>query len=448
MGRLLNFHGGVPWKLPLLVAVLVLLTSASLYWYSARRERKSEIESLLIHGRSLARILATSSEDAVFRQDADTLRKAVDRVAQEQDVAYVVVSDSTNRFRVQAGATPAPEIQDYPPAPAEQPVGESLYDVSAPVARKRLDFTSSDAPGAQQIGSDTSSRPAGVARIGMSLARVDAAMEQRHLAWILMTLVLAAIGAGVAHVVTRVASARVPKPDVPVADGDWEHEAEKRARELRESLAQQAATSAILRIIATSASDLQPALDAVAEHAAKLCTANDAHVHLVTGAELQWVAGFGPLPVAAKTESLPITPGLIAGRAVLERRVIHIHDAVRELEEYPDSKRIQSRVGYRTILVAPLLWQGSAIGTISIRRMQVHPFSDTQIELVKTFADQAAIAVENTRLFHELRNRNQALTEAVELQTAGSGILRVDQRLSGQSAAGAGRGHAQRGQAV
>ena len=90
MGRLLNFHGGVPWKLPLLVAVLILLTSASLYWYSAGHERKSQIESLLIHGRSLARILATSSEDAVFRQDADTLRKTVDRVSQEQDVAYVV----------------------------------------------------------------------------------------------------------------------------------------------------------------------------------------------------------------------------------------------------------------------------------------------------------------------------------------------------------------------
>jgi GAF domain-containing protein/anti-sigma regulatory factor (Ser/Thr protein kinase) len=429
VSRPLGFDGTSPWKLPLLVATLILLTSGSLYWYSAGRERKSEIDSVLIHGRSLALILAANSEDAVFRQDADTLRRAVDRVAQEQDVAYALVSDSANRFKVQAGATPAPDVQEYLAAPVEQPVGESLYDISVPVARKHLDFTSSDARSSPGVSgpqqSDTSSKPAGIARVGMSLARVDAAIEQRHLAWFLMTLVLAAIGAGVAHAATRVALARAPKFDAPMADGDWEHEAEMRARELRESLAQQAATSAILRIIATSARDLQPALDAVAEHAAKLCTANDAHVHLVTGAELQWVAGFGPLPVAAKTESLPVSPGLIAGRAVLERKVIHIHDAVRELDDYPDSKSIQARAGYRTILVAPLLWQGSAIGTISIRRMQVNPFSDTQVELVKTFADQAAIAIENTRLFHELRNKNQTLAEAVEQLAATGDVLRV-----------------------
>jgi GAF domain-containing protein/anti-sigma regulatory factor (Ser/Thr protein kinase) len=424
VSRLSNFQAGAPWKLPLLSAVLIVFTSASLYWYLGPRERQSQVESLLIFGRSLARGLATNSEDAVFRQDADALRKMVERISREQDVAYASVSDSTGRFRVQAGAIRAPEIQDYP---AEQPVGESLYDVSVPVPRRRLDFTGTDGvslsgPSGAQAASDMSSKPAGVARIGLSLARIDAGIEQRHFVWILMTLVLAAVGAAITRLVTRPASAPAPKPDVPEAISDWEHEAELRARELRESLAQQAATSAILRIIASSASDLQPALDAVAEHAAKLCGATDAQIYLVTGPDLQWIAGFGPLPVT-KAESVPISPTLVSGKAVLERRTVHIQDAALELEEFPDSKLIRSRLGYRTMLVTPLLWQGSAIGVIIIRRMQMNPFADTQIELLKTFADQSAIAIENTRLFHELRARNQSLTEALDRQTASSEIL-------------------------
>jgi GAF domain-containing protein/anti-sigma regulatory factor (Ser/Thr protein kinase) len=428
VSRLLNIRTGVQWKLTLLVTALVLCTSASLFWYFARNERQSQLESLLIYGRSLARVLATNSEDAVFRQDSDALRKTVERTSREPDVVYASVSDSTGRFRVQAGATPAPDVGGNASAPAEQQVGEALFDISAPVARKRLDFTASepsDLQGAQQTVSDTTLKPAGVARVGLSLARADAAIEERRLVWILITLLLAAIGGGATHLlVTRLASVRAPTPEDSTSESDWEHEAELRSRELRESLDQQAATSAILRIIASSASDLQPALDAVAEHAARLCGATDAQIYLVTGADLQWIAGFGPLPVT-RAESVPIRPALVSGKAILERCSVHIQDAARELEEFPDSKLIRSRIGYRTMLVTPLLWQGTAIGVIIIRRMQMHPFSDTQIQLLKTFADQSAIAIENTRLFHELRVRNQALTQALDQQTASTEVLRA-----------------------
>ena len=390
-----------------------------------------------------ARWLASSRRTAktpCCAKTADALRKTVERTSREPDVVYASVSDSTGRFRVQAGATPAPDIGGNASAPAEQQMGAALFDISAPVARKRLDFTASepsDLPGAQQ-GSDTTLRPAGVARIGLSLARIDAAIEERRLAWILITLLLAAIGGGATHLlVTRLASVRAPTPEDSTSESDWEHEAELRSRELRESLDQQAATSAILRIIASSASDLQPALDAVAEHAARLCGATDAQIYLVTGADLQWIAGFGPLPVT-RAESVPIRPSLVSGKAILERCSVHIQDAARELEEFPDSKLIRSRIGYRTMLVTPLLWQGAAIGVIIIRRMQMHPFSDTQIELLKTFADQSAIAIENTRLFHELRVRNQALTEALDQQTASTEILRAISSSPTKSPAGAG----------
>jgi GAF domain-containing protein/anti-sigma regulatory factor (Ser/Thr protein kinase) len=431
LSRLLTLRARVQWKLTVLVVLLILCTSASLYWYFARHERQRQIESLLIYGRSLTRVLAANSEDAVLRQDADALHGIVKRASLEQDVAYASVSDSTGRFRVQAGAVSAPDFGGASSAPAEQPIGESIYDVSVPVARRRLDFTASDpalpgeSPGTQQAASDTALKPAGVARIGLSLARVDGAIEQQRLVWILITLLLAGIGGGAAHVINRFASVQPQKPEGgSEAESDWEHEAELRSRELRESLEQQAATSAILRIIASSPADLQPALDAVAEHAARLCGATDAQIYLVTGADLQWIAGFGPLPVT-KAESVPIRPTLVAGKAVLERCTVHIRDAALELEEFPDSKLIRSRIGYRTMLVTPLLWQGSAIGVIIIRRMQMNPFSGTQIELLKTFADQSAIAIENTRLFHELRSRNQALSEALDQQTASTEILRA-----------------------
>jgi len=427
--RLLGFRMGVQWKLTLLVALLILSTSSALFWFFARSDKRSQVESLLMYGRSVARVLAGNSENAVAAQDADALRRMVERTSREPDIVYAVVSDSSGKLRISAGTSPAPDIGSTSSTAAEQSIGDSLYDIAVPIARRRLDFTASDSgtPPAetQEPAADTTLRPAGLARIGLSLARVDAEIEQRRLAWILITFLLAAIGAGTTHLLlTRLASTRRPEPESSPRESDWEHEAELRSRELRESLEQQAATTAILRIIATSASDLQPALDAVAEHAARLCGATDAQIYLVTGSDLQWIAGFGPLPVT-RAETVPIRPSLVAGKAVLERCTVHIQDAARDLEAFPDSKRIRSPIGYRTMLVTPLLWQDSSIGVIIIRRMQMHPFSDTQIELLKTFADQSAIAIENTRLFHELRTRNQSLVQALDQQTASSEILRA-----------------------
>jgi GAF domain-containing protein len=191
--------------------------------------------------------------------------------------------------------------------------------------------------------------------------------------------------------------------------------------ELQERLEQQTATSKILGVIASSPTDLQPVLDAVAESATRLCEANDARILRIDGDLLRLAASYGPMPVApiVREQGIPLNRGAVAGRAVIDQRVIHVHDLAAEPDtEFPDSKRYQQVTGYRTILAVPLLREGLPIGAIVMRRLEVSPFSEKQITLLKTFADQAVIAIENVRLFQELK-------ESLEQQTATSEILGV-----------------------
>ncbi len=203
-------------------------------------------------------------------------------------------------------------------------------------------------------------------------------------------------------------------------------EVQTRNREISEALEQQTATSEILKVIASSPTDIQPVLDVIAQNAARLCDPALATIRLIEGESLRQVADFGPSGNLPGGDIFPLDRGSVSGRAIVDRQPIHVHDLAAEIEtEYPAMKDIQKRYNARTVLAVPLLREGIAIGNILLRRTEVLPFTSVQIALLETFASQAVIAIENVRLFNELQDRNREITESLEQQTATSDILQV-----------------------
>ena len=203
------------------------------------------------------------------------------------------------------------------------------------------------------------------------------------------------------------------------------NEVQGRTRELSESLEYQTATGDVLNVISRSPSNIQPVLDTIVETASRLCNSYDTIIFLRESDALRVGAHRGP--ILLDFDKLPIRHGAVSGRAVLDRRSVHVHDVITS-QEFPDGQAMGSRLGYRTILAAPLLKENVAIGAIVVRRAEVRPFADKQIALLQTFADQAAIAIENVRLFDEVQARTRDLQESLQQQTATADALKVISR--------------------
>jgi transcriptional regulator with GAF, ATPase, and Fis domain len=212
--------------------------------------------------------------------------------------------------------------------------------------------------------------------------------------------------------------ARVGRARKTRADLEQQLKASKReiahARDrLVEAMKQQAATSEVLRIISNSPTEIQPVLDAIAEHAARLCGANNAVIFRLEGNSLRLVASYGKLPTTSHARKpVPANRDTVLGRATCDRRTIHVHDLAAQDSEYPVGSRDAKREGHRTTLATPLLREDTPIGVILVRRMEIRPFKDKQIALLETFADQAVIAIENVRLFEAEKQRTLALAQA------------------------------------
>ena len=202
-------------------------------------------------------------------------------------------------------------------------------------------------------------------------------------------------------------------------------EVRARTDELSEALRQQTATADVLQVISRSAFDLQPVFDTVAESSVKLCDAERAFIRRYDGELLHIVADFNAPPELKKwVVQNPIRPGRhsAAARAALEQRTVHIPDIQTDPEYTYGARDVQP---VRTVLAVPILKGDNLLGVIFIYRLEARPFTDKQITLVETFADQAAIAIENVRLFEEVQQRTRDLSESLEQQTATAEVLKV-----------------------
>jgi GAF domain-containing protein len=211
---------------------------------------------------------------------------------------------------------------------------------------------------------------------------------------------------------------------IAISNVELFNEVQAKTRELTEALTYQTGSANILKVIASSPTDVGPVLKAIVESACELCESYDAILRLRESDILRFSAQHGTL--ATDHKERPINRNWTAGRAVLDLVPVHVHDMLSvEGDEFPEAKSRARTLGQRTFLSVPLLREGESIGVITLRRLEVNPFRAKQVTLLQTFADQAVIAIANARLFNEVQAKTQDLEEALRYQTGSANILSV-----------------------
>ncbi|WP_442893817.1 GAF domain-containing protein [Bradyrhizobium sp. AZCC 1699] len=217
-------------------------------------------------------------------------------------------------------------------------------------------------------------------------------------------------------------------------------EVQAKTRDLSEALTYQTGSANILQVIASSPTDLDPVLQSIVESACDLCAASDAVVQLRDGDDLRFRAHHGPIEI--NVEKWPIGRDWAAGRAFLDQTTVHVTDVFSEqANDFAGSRELSHHTGgdgVRTVLSVPLLREGESLGALTLRRQEVEPFSDKQIALLRTFADEAVIAIGNVQLFEEVQARTRELSKSLEdLRTAQDRLVQTEKLASlGQLTAG------------
>src|SRR5262245_50314772 len=224
----------------------------------------------------------------------------------------------------------------------------------------------------------------------------------------------------------RLAAERSRSAGLERALAERERDLADSSASLTEVLEQQTATAEVLRVLSRSPADLQDVLDTIVASAARLTGSAQAAIHRLEDGRLALLAWHGfPLTLRPRM-SRDLDPGWMPGRAVLERRTVHVPDVHGPAgDEYPATRRGAALTGARALLNTPLLRDGVPVGVLGVSRREARPFTDREIALLESFADQAVIAIENARLFSELNDSNASLTEALEQQTATAEVLKV-----------------------